>query len=106
MTTRIILAMTAMALLLGCSKLTMENYTKLKAGMTYAEVVKLLGKPDSCSEALFVRNCTWGSEKKNISVNFMNDKVMLALFTGLAELAQRFPSPISVGMGVSVTETV
>ena len=74
---RLILALTCAALLLGCSKLTMENYTRLKAGMTYAEVVKLLGKPDSCSEALFVRNCTWGSEKKNVTVNFMNDKVML-----------------------------
>lgn len=75
---RLILALTCAALLLGCSKLTMENYTRLKAGMTYAEVVKLLGKPDSCSEALFVKSCIWGNEQKNITVNFVSDKAILS----------------------------
>ncbi len=46
-------------------------------GSEYSEVVKILGKPDSCSEALFVRNCVWGNEQKNITVNFMGGKVVL-----------------------------
>ena len=62
--------------LAGCSKLTVENYAKIKTGIEYAEVVKILGKPDSCSDALFVKSCIWGTEQKNISVNFINDKVM------------------------------
>ena len=37
----------------------------------------ILGKPDNCSEALFVRNCVWGDEQKNITVGFMGHKVML-----------------------------
>lgn len=63
--------------LAGCSKLTQENYRKLKVGQSYDEVVAILGKPTSCSDALFVKSCTWGSDAKNISVNFMNDKVLI-----------------------------
>lgn len=74
---RLIAALSLLATLSGCSKLTMENYSKIKAGSAYAEVVKILGKPDNCSEALFVRNCLWGNEEKNITVNFVGDKVVL-----------------------------
>ncbi len=72
-----IMVLTSLAMLLGCSKLTLENYSKIKMGSEYSEVVKILGKPDSCSEALFVRNCVWGNEQKNITVNFMGGKVVL-----------------------------
>jgi hypothetical protein len=74
---RLFIALALMALLFGCSKLTMENYSKIKPGLKYVEVVKILGKPDSCSEALFAKSCVWGNEKKNISVNFMGDTVIL-----------------------------
>jgi len=74
---RLIMALFLLAMLFGCSKLTMENYAKIKMGIDYAEVVKILGPPDNCSEALFVRNCVWGNEQKNITVNFAGDKVIL-----------------------------
>ncbi len=74
---RLIVALITLTLLSGCSKLTMENYAKIKMGLGYAEVVRILGKPDNCSEALFVRNCVWGDEQKNITVNFAGDKVVL-----------------------------
>lgn len=74
---RLIIALSLLVMLLGCSKLTMENYAKIKMGMGYSEVVTILGKPDNCSEALFVRNCVWGEEEKNITVNFLGDKVVL-----------------------------
>lgn len=74
---RLIVALSLLVTLSGCSKLTMENYSKIKAGSAYAEVVRILGKPDNCSEALFVRNCVWGNEEKNITVNFVGDKVVL-----------------------------
>ena len=74
---RLIIVLGSLAMLLGCSKLTMENYSKIKAGIAYSEVVKILGTPDNCSEALFVRNCVWGTEQKNITVSFMGDKVVL-----------------------------
>ena len=66
------------AMLLGCSKLTVDNYAKIKTGIEYSEVVNLLGKPDSCSEALFVKSCIWGNEQKNITVNFVSDKAILS----------------------------
>ncbi len=75
---RLIIALSLLAMLVGCSKLTMENYSKIKTGIDYADVVKILGKPDSCSEALFVKSCVWGNEQKNITVNFMGDKVVLS----------------------------
>jgi hypothetical protein len=71
------LVLCSLAILCGCSRLTMENYAKIKMGIEYNEVVKILGKPDSCSEALFVRSCVWGDEQKNITVNFAGDKVIL-----------------------------
>lgn len=74
---RLILMLSILAMLPACSKLTVENYSKIKMGLAYGEVVTVLGKPDTCSEALFVRNCVWGSEQKNITVNFVGDKVIL-----------------------------
>ena len=61
----------------GCSKVTMENYRKIKMGIGYGDVVRILGKPDGCSEALFARSCVWGNERKNITVNFLGDKAIL-----------------------------
>lgn len=75
--TRLVVVLSLLAMLLGCSKLTMENYSKIRMGIGYGEVVKILGKPDSCSDALFVRSCVWGNEEKNITVNFMGDKAVL-----------------------------
>jgi hypothetical protein len=66
------------ATLLGCSKLTVDNYAKIKTGMEYSEVVRILGKPDNSSEALFVKSCVWGNEQKNITVNFVGDKAILS----------------------------
>ena len=77
MPVRYVLALVALTLLCGCSKLNRENYSKIKMGSEYSEVVKILGKPDRCSEALFVRNCVWGDENRNITVNFVGDKAVL-----------------------------
>lgn len=71
------LILTCLALLCGCSNLTMENYQKIEVGLEYPTVVEILGKPDNCSEALFVRNCIWGNEQKNITVSFLNNQVIL-----------------------------
>jgi len=80
---RLILVLACLALLFGCSKLTMENYQQIKVGLEYPAVVEILGKPDNCSEALFVRNCIWGNEKKNITVSFLNNQVILLTSTNL-----------------------
>ncbi len=75
------LAAAALALILlmgaGCSRLTMDNYNKIKSGMTYKEVVGVLGSPDKCSDVLGMRNCVWGDEKRSITVAFVGEKVII-----------------------------
>ncbi|PAU65961.1 hypothetical protein BZL41_04020 [Pseudomonas sp. PIC25] len=70
-------------LLAACSKVNQENYAKLKAGMTKAEVENLLGKPTECSGALGLSSCTWGDQQIFISVQFAGDKVMMFSGQGL-----------------------
>lgn len=70
------------AILLGlalgaCSKLTAENYGKLKVGMTFEEVTDLLGEPEACSDRLGLKRCRWGDESASVQVNFVGDKVAL-----------------------------
>lgn len=63
--------------LAACSKLTVENYDKLKVGMPYTEVKQLLGTPERCSDVLGVKSCTWGDDQRHITVNFIGDQVVI-----------------------------
>ena len=67
----------------GCSKVNKENYEKLSLGMDYENVVTILGKPDNCQEKLGTKSCTWGSESKNISLNFIAGKLVYRSKEGL-----------------------
>lgn len=78
-----VVALLACCLLAACGKVNQENYSKLKAGMSKAEVESLLGAPAECSGALGVSSCTWGDEKSYISVQYAGDKVMLFSGKGL-----------------------
>lgn len=80
---RLMAVIVIFSFLVGCSKLTVENYSKIKLGTSYNDAVKILGKPDSCSEILTVRNCIWGDEKKNIALNFVGDKVVFYTSTNI-----------------------
>jgi hypothetical protein len=66
-----------MLALLGCSKLTMENYTKIKVGMQYEQVTQLIGKPDKCVDVMSIRKCSWSSGKRSIIVSFAGNEVLL-----------------------------
>ena len=66
-----------LALLAACSKVTVENYNKIKVGMSYAEVEQILGKPDKCSDLMTARNCNWGDARSYVNVSFVGDKVVL-----------------------------
>ncbi len=69
--------------LAACSKINQENYSKLKAGMSKAEVEAILGKLTECSGALGMSSCTWGDEKAFISVQYAADKALLFSGQGL-----------------------
>ncbi|MDD2899439.1 MAG: DUF3862 domain-containing protein [Desulfuromonadaceae bacterium] len=73
----LIIVLSLLIMLTGCSRLTIENYSRIKTGLEYSEVVKILGKPDTCSDVMYVKSCVWGNEQKNITVNFMGDKALL-----------------------------
>jgi outer membrane protein assembly factor BamE (lipoprotein component of BamABCDE complex) len=64
-------------LLAGCSKLTAENYAKVKTGMEFKEVTGILGTPERCDDIVGFKSCTWGDAKSNVTVRFAGDKVIL-----------------------------
>ena len=61
----------------ACSKLTPENYAKVKVGMTYDEVKPILGVAANCSDTLGVKSCRWGDEQRHVTVQFAGDKAVL-----------------------------
>jgi len=65
------------ACVVACGKINAENYAKLKAGMSYAEVTAILGSPASCDDTAGFKACRWGDAKSGISVRFVADKVVL-----------------------------
>lgn len=73
-----LLAPVALALLVAsCTKVTAENYAKIKVGMAYPEVTAILGDPASCSDFAGFKACRWGDDKSNVTVRFVGDKVVL-----------------------------
>jgi len=74
---RTVVAMSLLLTMLGCSKLTLENYSRITAGMSYDEVTQLIGPPDECDDVMGVRNCLWGDEKRSVNVSFVAGKVLL-----------------------------
>ena len=70
-------------MLLGCSEINQKNFDKLKAGMEYDEVLKILGKPDNCESVLNMKSCTWEESPKNIKILIFADKVVLLSSKGI-----------------------
>ncbi len=70
----------SLALLCGCSKLSPENFEKVKTGMTTAEVKAILGNPSEVKtgDLLGVGTTTYiyKSGKKSAELSFINDAVM------------------------------
>lgn len=71
-------------LLGGCSKITQANYDKIETGMTYQEVVDILGAPDEMQDVMGAKNCVWGKEPNVINVKFIGDKVVFHSAKGLS----------------------
>lgn len=71
-----VICMFSILALTGCSKVNKENYDKIKIGMSFEEVVGVLGKPDTCEEpVLKTKSCIWGSSDKQIKIKFAGDIV-------------------------------
>lgn len=61
----------------ACTRLTAENYAKLRIGMRFDEVKAILGAPDRCSDVLGAKSCVWGDETRNVRVNYIGDQTVL-----------------------------
>jgi len=72
----IIICLVPPLILLGCSKITQENYDQLKVGMDYNEVIKILGEPDNCESVLNMKNCILKESSKRITIKIIADKVI------------------------------
>lgn len=71
------------AALFGCSKLNQENYNKIKVGMDYQEVISIIGNPDTCDAGMGMKKCVWGDESKNVTIQFVVEKVVFSSMKGL-----------------------
>ena len=67
----------SICLLAACSKITAENYAKIKAGMSFKEVSDILGNPTSCDDAVGFKSCKWGDDKSHITVRFAGDAAVI-----------------------------
>ncbi|MBE9608081.1 outer membrane protein assembly factor BamE domain-containing protein [Chitinilyticum piscinae] len=75
-----LLALTALLLLAACSKITAENYQKVKSGMSRAEVVAILGEPTQSDAGSLLgieaESASWQNGKLAISGQFVNGKLL------------------------------
>jgi hypothetical protein len=70
-------------LVVSCGKLSQENYQKIKVGMSYLEVEKILGSGPTCDSAMGINTCTWGTKEKYVKVQFVGDAVVMYSAKGL-----------------------
>jgi hypothetical protein len=73
-------------LLTGCgSKVTQDNFDKIKNGMTHQEVLAILGKPTETSQGDFAGlstgTSTWKDKTGVIQIQMLNGKVVLKNFS-------------------------
>jgi hypothetical protein len=74
----------AALILLGCSKITQENYARIQEGMSEAEVIGVLGNPTE-SQSISVLGVSgtaarWVANDAVITVQFVNGKARLKFF--------------------------
>ena len=68
----------------GCNRVTRENYNKVKTGMTQQQVKDILGNPyEAKASGVSVlgvggeaTTLTWKSGDESITITFVNDKVV------------------------------
>lgn len=62
--------------MVGCNKLTQENYSKLSVGMSRTSVEQIFGKPDNCQNVMMATNCTWTNKEANLQIQFVDNNVI------------------------------
>lgn len=74
-----LIVFTALWLVACGQKLTQENFNKINNGMSYAEVVKVLGEPVSSQGGgvlgITASTSVWREKNTEVTIIFVNDKV-------------------------------
>lgn len=69
--------------LVGCDRLSAENYDKLEVGMPYDEVVAILGEPTECSAVVNTKSCRWGKDDKYVDAKIVGESVIFLSAKGI-----------------------
>jgi hypothetical protein len=75
---RLLLLAFAAVVAAACTRLTPENYAKIKLGMPYAEVVVILGEPTGCDAVLAIKSCLWSDDARKVSIQFLGEQVVMS----------------------------
>lgn len=69
----------------ACSRLTQENFDKIKTGMPMSQVITILGEPttsDSVNIAgISGTSATWKNRNVVIAIQFLNDNVQIKSYS-------------------------
>ena len=80
----VVLLIVTVVLFTGCSKVNQENYAKIEIGMSYDDVVAILGEAAACESLIpGTQSCDWGKEGRVINLKFAADNVVFRSAKGL-----------------------
>ncbi len=80
----VVLLMLFVLAIWGCGgKINQENFNRIEIGMSYEEVVAILGEPVQCKSILGAQNCDWGKKPRTINIKFVADNVVFRSSEGL-----------------------
>lgn len=73
----------------GCSRVSKENFDKIRTEMTMKEVIKILGEPTQ-SEGIKIggvsgTSAIWKEKGSEIYIQFLNDKVLVKSFSRIRD---------------------
>ncbi len=82
----LIILIVALVLILGGSSFSVENFKKIRAGMTEQEVIALVGRPDQTLDmggfGIKSKSLIWRNRHGDFTVSMLNGKVLTAVSVG------------------------
>ena len=79
-----LIAVSLCLLLIACTRVNQENYDKVTSGMTYDQVINILGEPTKTTQLglgeLSTTTAIWECQNAKVVIQFFNDKVKMKNF--------------------------
>lgn len=84
---RLFLLICTCLIIIACSKIDQRHFDKIKSGMSESDVISILGEPTSSQNidisGLTGKSAVWKTEKVEIDIQFINEKVSVKSFSKL-----------------------